>query len=280
MSAGFDAPRRRRQNVHVQLEPPRYRSSRPSLHHLVAASRRDARAPQRRCGVRVGDPSPSSPGSAVGIADPTMRVVMFALVRRGPDHPIGVFASDAAAPFDRCRSTTRRSRRCQADPHRRARRLPPARGPAYFELAGLCAKVAIRDDLVAAFLKSTASCAGRTRSRSPAMRSRRRHRCSWSAHSSSSATRRWEAASPITGPTSTNGTDIDQQVDLGLDLAVTSCSKSSRRTTARWCSAFLGIDGKLVIIDDGPGQSLYAHLSIGVTVGDTVTKGQAIGRAA
>ena len=43
---------------------------------------------------------------------------------------------------------------------------------------------------------------------------------------------------------------------------------------------FLGIYGNCVIIDHGLGvQSLYAHLSsIGVKVGDAVTKGQELGR--
>jgi len=43
---------------------------------------------------------------------------------------------------------------------------------------------------------------------------------------------------------------------------------------------FLGIYGNCVILDHGLGvQSLYAHLStIGAKVGDTVTKGQELGR--
>ena len=43
---------------------------------------------------------------------------------------------------------------------------------------------------------------------------------------------------------------------------------------------FLGIYGNCVILDHGLGvQSLYAHMStIGVKVGDSVTKGQELGR--
>ena len=50
---------------------------------------------------------------------------------------------------------------------------------------------------------------------------RPRRRCSGRAHSSSSATRRSRRCSPITARTSTTSKEIDQQVHLGFDLAVT-----------------------------------------------------------
>ncbi len=79
-----------------------------------------------------------------------------------------------------------------------------------------------------------------------------------------------------------NGKEIDQQVHLGFDLAVTSSVEVVAANNGKVVhAAFLGIYGNCVIIDHGLGvQSLYAHLSqIGVKVGDTVTKGQAIGRS-
>ncbi len=71
--------------------------------------------------------------------------------------------------------------------------------------------------------------------------------------------------------------EIDKQVHLGFDLA------SLQRAPVHASNAgvvvyadYLGIYGNCVIVDHGLGvQSLYAHLStIGVKVGDAVTKGQ------
>ncbi|MFP4257811.1 MAG: M23 family metallopeptidase [Desulfovermiculus sp.] len=77
------------------------------------------------------------------------------------------------------------------------------------------------------------------------------------------------------------GEVIDEQTHLGVDLASTAraevpAANSGRVVFADW----LGIYGQVVIIDHGLGlQSLYAHLSqMSVQVGDTVEKGQIIGR--
>ena len=78
------------------------------------------------------------------------------------------------------------------------------------------------------------------------------------------------------------GKEIDTQVHLGFDLAVTANVPlvASQRGTVVHASD-LGIYGNCVIIDHGLGvQSLYGHLSsIGVKVGDHVEKGQQIGRS-
>jgi len=76
--------------------------------------------------------------------------------------------------------------------------------------------------------------------------------------------------------------EIDQQVHLGFDLAVTSAVPVVAANKGRVVNAdFLGIYGNCVILDHGMGvQSLYAHLSsIDVKVGDTVEKGQTLGRS-
>jgi murein DD-endopeptidase MepM/ murein hydrolase activator NlpD len=78
------------------------------------------------------------------------------------------------------------------------------------------------------------------------------------------------------------GKEIDQQVHLGFDLAVTSAVAVVAANDGKVVHASpLGIYGNCVIIDHGLGvQSLYAHLSsFDVKVGDTVTKGQPIGRS-
>jgi murein DD-endopeptidase MepM/ murein hydrolase activator NlpD len=79
-----------------------------------------------------------------------------------------------------------------------------------------------------------------------------------------------------------NGKDVDQQVHLGFDLAVTArvpvhAANDGKVLNASW----LGIFGNCVIVDHGMGvASLYGHLSsLDVNVGDTVKKGQVLGRS-
>ena len=78
------------------------------------------------------------------------------------------------------------------------------------------------------------------------------------------------------------GREIDHQVHLGFDLAVTSripvvAANAGTVLHASW----LGIYGNCVILDHGMGvQSLYGHLSsFDVKPGDAVTRGQTIGRS-
>jgi murein DD-endopeptidase MepM/ murein hydrolase activator NlpD len=78
-----------------------------------------------------------------------------------------------------------------------------------------------------------------------------------------------------------NGREVDQQVHLGFDLAVTEhvpvhAANSGVVVNAKW----LGIYGNCVVIDHGMGvQTLYGHLmSFDVKVGDQVSRGQQIGR--
>jgi murein DD-endopeptidase MepM/ murein hydrolase activator NlpD len=78
------------------------------------------------------------------------------------------------------------------------------------------------------------------------------------------------------------GKEVDQQVHLGFDLAVTehvpvAAANAGIVVNADW----LGIYGNCIIIDHGMGvQSLYGHLmSFDVKVGDKVTRSQQIGRS-
>jgi len=78
------------------------------------------------------------------------------------------------------------------------------------------------------------------------------------------------------------GKEVDHQVHLGFDLAVTSrvpivAANAGTVVNASW----LGIYGNCVILDHGQGvQSLYGHLSsFDVNVGDKVMRGQTIGRS-
>jgi murein DD-endopeptidase MepM/ murein hydrolase activator NlpD len=78
------------------------------------------------------------------------------------------------------------------------------------------------------------------------------------------------------------GKEIDQQVHLGFDLAVTTAIPVAAENAGRVLLAeWLGIYGNCVILDHGMGvASLYGHLSsLDVKAGDTVTKGQVMGRS-
>ena len=78
------------------------------------------------------------------------------------------------------------------------------------------------------------------------------------------------------------GKEIDQQVHLGFDLAVTQrIPVLAANTGIVVHAADLGIYGNCVVVDHGLGvQSLYAHLSsIDVKPGDRVEKGRQLGRS-
>jgi hypothetical protein len=78
------------------------------------------------------------------------------------------------------------------------------------------------------------------------------------------------------------GQEVDRQVHLGFDLAVTANVPivAAQRGIVVYADN-LGIYGNCIVIDHGMGvQSLYGHLSsIGAAVGDVVDKGAEIGRS-
>jgi len=79
-----------------------------------------------------------------------------------------------------------------------------------------------------------------------------------------------------------NGREIDRQVHLGYDLAVTVNIpvRAGNDGKVVWADYF-GIYGNCIVLDHGMGvQSLYGHLSsIDVRPGDSVTKDQVMGRS-
>lgn len=78
------------------------------------------------------------------------------------------------------------------------------------------------------------------------------------------------------------GGEIDRQVHLGFDLAVTQrIPVLAANTGVVVYAADLGIYGNCIVLDHGLGvQSLYAHLSsMDVNEGDRVDKGQQLGRS-
>jgi murein DD-endopeptidase MepM/ murein hydrolase activator NlpD len=78
------------------------------------------------------------------------------------------------------------------------------------------------------------------------------------------------------------GKEIDRQVHLGFDLAVTTGIPVTAANTGKVLLAeWLGIYGNCIILDHGMGvASLYGHLSsIDVRRGDSVARGQVMGRS-
>jgi murein DD-endopeptidase MepM/ murein hydrolase activator NlpD len=77
------------------------------------------------------------------------------------------------------------------------------------------------------------------------------------------------------------GETVDEQVHLGFDLASVARAPvpAANRGRVR-LAGYLGIYGNVVVLDHGFGlMTLYAHLStLGVADGDTVDRGQSLGR--
>ena len=274
----------------VQLEPPRLAVL--STHHYInlggsefvvfRATPQDAAA-----GVRVGDRTyPAFPGRGVGITtDPAVRVAVFALLfDQDLNTPISVYATDAAAntasvPLD-YRSfpkAFRRSRIEVADAF--LQRVVPAILENTPDFAN---EVADRNDLVAAFLKINGDLRRKNAETIAAFAKQTAPERLWDGIFQQLGNSQVEAAFADHRTYFHDGKEIDQQVHLGFDLAVTSAVAVVAANNGRVVHAgYLGIYGNCVIIDHGLGvQSLYAHLSsMDVQPGAQVAKGQQIGRS-
>jgi murein DD-endopeptidase MepM/ murein hydrolase activator NlpD len=276
-------------DLEVRLDPPQVAVA--SLHHFLNLGGAEfvvlrATPPDVAAGVRVGDLSfPAYPGSAVGLTDPALRVAFFALpFDQDAATPVTVFARDEAGN----ESVARMDR--QPFPKRFQRsRIPIDRAfldrvvPAIAaNTPALGLTVNAGADLLPAFLtinrdlrqqnnQTIAALAGKT---APEMR--------------------WQEAFAQLGNTQVesrfadhrtylfDGKEVDQQTHLGFDLASTQqapVTAANRGVVVH--AAYLGIYGNCVVVDHGLGvQSLYAHLSsMDVKEGDTVDKGQTLGRS-
>jgi murein DD-endopeptidase MepM/ murein hydrolase activator NlpD len=272
-------------DLEVRLEPPRVGVV--SLHHFVNHGGPEfvvfrATPPDVAAGVRVADVEyPAFAGSAVGIADPTVRVAFFVLgYDQDRDANISVFARDVAGN----QATSHVEHRVFPKPFAKSRieindaflqRVVPAiaqnTSGANIDTADLVKGfLAINRDLRQQNNRTIAELAAKTR---PEMM--------------------WREAFSQLGNTSIesrfadyrtyfhNGNEIDRQVHLGFDLA--SLQQAPVTASNRGVVVFanyLGIYGNCVIIDHGLGvQSLYAHLStIEVKEGQPVDKGHTLGR--
>jgi len=277
-------------DVQVRLEPPRLAVM--STHHHVNHGGSEmvvyrVTPPDTRSGVRVGDieyPGFAASGAVSSVADPAMKVAFFALL---PDQdlntPIVVFAQDEAG---------NRSKLSFVDnvfekPFRRSRielddRFLQRVVPEILEHQPLPGVSAAGLDLMPAFLKINGDMRRINSDEIAKIAAETSPSRLWSGPFVQLGNSQVEASFADHRTYFYKGQEVDQQVHLGFDLAVTRsvavvAANAGRILNASW----LGIYGNCVIIDHGMGvASLYGHLSsFDVNVGDAVRRGQTIGRS-
>ena len=275
-------------DVQVRLQPPQVAvlSSFHFINHggtefvVYRATPEDVQS-----GVRVGDKEyPGFPAKGAGIAtnDAAMRVAFFALLfEQDVNTPIQVFARDeagnqAVADLDRQVFPKPYGKsRIEVD-DRFLQRVVPA-------IAGSSPDEQIpTDDVLAGFLKINGDLRRKNNQYVRDLAKKTSSEMLFKDAFQQLGNSQVEARFADTRTYVYNGKEIDQQVHLGYDLAVTANVPlvASQRGVVVHASD-LGIYGNCVVIDHGLGvQSLYGHLSsIGVKVGDKVEKGQQIGRS-
>ena len=273
-------------DVQVRLDPPRI--SIVSTHHYVNRGGSEmvvyrATPPDVASGVRVGDVE--YPGFAIG-SDPSVKAAFFALLYDQPmNAKIVAFAHDeagneATASFmDNVFDKPQKKSRIEID-DRFMNRVVPEIIEHSPEL-----KIAVPspgEDMVPAFVKVNGELRRMNAEKIEALARQTSPTKLWDGPFVPLGNSKVEAAFADHRTYLHNGREIDRQVHLGFDLAVTAhvpilAANAGTVLNASW----LGIYGNCVIIDHGMGvQSLYGHLSaFEVKVGDKVTRGQIIGRS-
>lgn len=276
-------------DVEVRLEPPRVTVL--STFHYVNHGGAEfvvyrATPSDVESGVRVGDQAyPGFPASGAGInADESTRVAFFALLHdQDLTTPISLYARDAAgneatAPLDYRPFPKPFPRSRIAIDDRFLQQVVPAIAATTSDMTLSTAP----GDLLTSFLRINGELRMRN-SRTIAEQARK-----------TTAQMLWkDAFQPLTNAAvearfADNrtylyaGKEVDRQVHLGFDLAVTQrIPVLAAHNGVVVYAGDLGIYGNCVIVDHGLGvQSLYAHLSsIDVKDGDRVEKGRQLGRS-
>jgi murein DD-endopeptidase MepM/ murein hydrolase activator NlpD len=275
-------------DVEIRLEPPRVEVH-STLHYVNHGGAEfvvyRATPADVDSGVRVGDQTyPGFPASGVGISGDAMRVAFFALTHdQDLNTQISVYARDPAGNETTAALVHRafpkqfvRSRIGIDD--RFVQRVVPAIAAT---TPGMDLSTA-PEDLVDSFVRINSdlrqqnadTIAEYARDTSPDML----WRSAFQALGNASV----EAGFADSRTYLFEGEEIDRQVHLGFDLAVTQrIPILAAHAGVVLRAADLGIYGNCVIVDHGLGvQSLYAHLSsFDVNVGDRVEQGQALGRS-
>jgi murein DD-endopeptidase MepM/ murein hydrolase activator NlpD len=275
-------------DVEVRLEPPRVAVL--SMFHYINHGGAEfvvyrATPNDVESGVRVGDRTyPGFPGSAVNIKDPAVRVAFFALL---PDQdlttPMQLYARDGAGnetvasldhmpfakPFQRSR--------IEIDDRFLQHVVPQiaAANPAKEFATGTSGQLD-------SFLKINGDLRRENNAYLVELAKKTAPRMLWSGPFKPLTNAAVEARFADNRTYVYQGKEVDRQVHLGFDLAVTQHVAVTAAHNGRVLHAGdLGIYGNTVVIDHGLGvQSLYAHLSsIDVKNGDDVTMGQVLGRS-
>jgi murein DD-endopeptidase MepM/ murein hydrolase activator NlpD len=274
-------------DVQVRLEPPRVEVL--STFHYVNVGGSEfvvyrATPPDVESGVRVGDIEYRGyPASGVGInADPAMRVAFFALLwNQDRNAPMNVFARDVAGnmatvPLDHMVfPKVYQKSRIEIDDRFIGRVVPAIAAASPDE------KIDTNDTL-AGFLQINRDLRQKNNQYLVDLAKKSSPELLFRDQFQQLGNSQVEAKFADTRTYIYNGKEVDQQVHLGFDLAVTANVPivASQKGVIVHASD-LGIYGNCVVIDHGMGvQSLYGHLSsIGVKVGDKVEKGQQLGRS-
>ena len=235
-------------------------------------------------GVRVGEVTyPGFPGSAVGISDPATRVAFFALLPdQDLDTPVSVYARDAAgneavAAVDRMPFRKPFGRSNIDVDNWVARVVPPiVENTPDMQLS------TEPDKIVESFVRINSDLRQKNGQTIAELAKKTAPKMLWKEAFQPLANAAIEAKFADYRTYFYQKKEIDRQVHLGFDLAVTTqipILAAQNGTVVH--ASYLGIYGNCVILDHGLGvQTLYGHLStIGVKVGDTVTKGQELGRS-
>ena len=276
-------------DVQVQLEPPRV-SVLSTLHYVNHGGAEfvvyRATPANIESGVRVGDHTyPGFPASGAGIkADDATKVAFFALLHdQDLNTPVTVYGKDEAgnqvsAPLDVRAFPKPFSRSRIAIDDRFLGRVVPAIGAHVPDMQ----LSSTQPDLLASFLRINGELRRKNAGTIQDLAKKTSHEMLWKDAFQPLGNASVEARFADNRTYIYQGKDVDQQVHLGFDLAVTEHIPvlAANRAIVLY-AADLGIYGNCVILDHGMGvQSLYGHLSsIDVKPGDTVDKGQTLGRS-
>ncbi len=276
-------------DIQVRLEPPRLAVL--STHHYVNHGGSEmvvyrATPPDVQSGVRVGDREyPGFPASGAGVqgTDATVKVAFFSLMwDQDLDTPIQAFARDEAGNeaklnfVDNVFEKPFKKSRIEIDDRFLQRVVP--------EILDHSPEMNMQPpqgDLVPAFLKINGD-----------LRRMNAEQIARLVTTKTSAQKLWQQPFVQLGNSKVEaafadhrtyfykGREIDQQVHLGFDLAVTTHVPVLAANDGVVLNAsYLGIYGNCVILDHGMGvASLYGHMmDFDVKPGDRVTRGQRLG---
>ncbi len=275
-------------DVEVRLDPPRVAVT--SLHHFINAGGAEfvivrATPPDVEAGIQVGDARYRLyPGSAVGIADPAIRVGFFAW-RHDQDEKTRLLAyardpagNEVTAPFD-YRPFPKRflNSRIPID-QRFLDRVVPAIAS---NTPDLNLDTATPEGLLKGFLEINGNLRKKNNDTIAALSGKSQPKMLWSDAFAPMGNAQVESRFADRRTYFHDDKEIDRQVHLGFDLAsLQQAPVLASNTGVVVFADYLGIYGNCVIVDHGLGvQTLYAHLStMNVKEGDTVNKGHELGR--